>query len=248
MITKTLSEVFNGVIWKLLPETNKKLIAIESRNAENRQTAFSVLSYDTGELLLKEYHLDESWYVALSHIHQNLIFITGYESERSPVSKGITAIDLEKKEIQWQRFNYSYYDSWEEGLRVFNPNISPRRFEWLNYETGELISVPKPTALNFDLLLPLETPLNTLPIEISARNIVGVVLSLAYQDLIISSFHEPFEENLRLRLIITSNGTILFEDILADHIQKQQLETFFIQQDHLFYIRNGNQIVSYNLV
>lgn len=248
MITRTLFEIFNGVIWKLLPDNNGRLIAIETRNSENRQTAFSVLNYETGETLLKEFQVDESWYLALSHIHENLIFITGYESERSPISKGITAIDIARKTIRWQKFNYSFYDAWNEGIRVYNPNISPRRFEWLKYETGEVIHISNPTPLIFNIRIATQTTQDVLPLTSKSEKIIGDILSLAHQDLNIFSFHELFEGNLRLRLLITSNSTIVLDDILADGIQKQQLETFFIQQDHLFYIRNANQIVSYNLV
>lgn len=248
MIALTLSEIFNGVIWKLLPDNNRKLIAIEIRNAENRQTVFSVLNYETGETLLKEHHVEESWFVALSHVHNNLVFITGYESESSPVSKGITAIDIDTKGTRWQKFNYSFYDAWNEGIRVYNPNINPRKFEWLNYETGEVIYLSNPTPLNNQIRFPSFTTIKALPEVIQSKMVIGDVLSLDHQELNINSFHESFDGNMRLRILITSANYIVLDEILSDRIQKQQLETFFLVKDHLFYIRNSNQIVSYNLV
>lgn len=248
MLTKTLSQTFTGVIWKMLLESNRKLIAIESRDSESRQTSFSVFNYQTGYTPLDKVQLDESWYVALSHIYQNLIFVTGYESERSPISKGITAINIDNKTTSWQRFNYSFYHAWSQGIQAYNPNISPRRFEWLSYETGEVIAVTNPVAINHDMQMPKIASQDILPDAINRENIVGDVMSLTYQDLIILSFHELFQQKLRLRLLVTSNYAIILDDILYSGIQKQQLETFFIQQNHLIYIQNGNQIVSYNLV
>ena len=62
------------------------------------------------------------------------------------------------------------------------------------------------------------------------------------------NINESINDLLRLRLIVFQGHTILVDDILAYPIQKLQLETFFVQQNHLFCIRNSNQIVSYNLV
>lgn len=248
MLTKTFSKTFTGVIWKMLLENDRKLIAIESRDSESRQTFFSVLNYQNGDTLLDKLRLNESWFINLSHIHRNLIFVTGYESERSPISKGITAINIDNKAIVWERFNYSFYHAWSQGIQAFNPNISPRRFEWLSYETGDVITVPHPIAIQSHLQMPELVNQDTLSDDIDRATLVGDVLSLAYQDLIISSFHELFNQNLRLRLLVTSANAVILDDILYSDIQKQQLETFFVHQDHLFYIRNGNEIVSYNLV
>jgi hypothetical protein len=246
-MTIKLSETFKGIIWKLVLSHDSNLIAVESRQPEDRQVVFSILNYESGAVLFKDVRVEESWFAALAHVHENLVFITGYESEKSPVSKGITAINT-NNQVQWQRFNYSFYDAWAEGLRVYNPNVSPRRFEWLHYQTGESIMISNPTPIKLDIQIPTVCSKTAILSGLSDTEITGDAMTLTYRDKTICCFHELFQGNLRLKLFILLDGNILFEEILMEQIQKQQLETFFIHKDHLFYIRNSNQIVSYNLV
>src|SRR5688572_7241663 len=124
-LTPSLCATFKGIIWKLKLDKERSLIGIESRHTELKQVAFSVLNYQTGETLIQEKVVDEPWYSALAHIGYGFLFLNGYEYAGSPLSKGIIAIDINRNTIAWQQFNLSFYDAWKEGLRVYNPNISP---------------------------------------------------------------------------------------------------------------------------
>lgn len=247
-LNTTLSENFTGLIWKILLDNEAGLIAIESRNSELRQVSFSVLNYITGEKLIKELTVDELWYSALAHIGNGHLFINGYEYAGSPVSKGIIAININNSTTSWQQYNLSFYDAWAEGLRVYNPNISPRKFEWLEPETGKTIQVINPTAISNDIQLPEKGGEELIPDEIKHDLIVGEILQLSFKNLSILSFHESINGVLRLRLIVHQGDSILLDIIIADSIQKLQYETFFVQHNHLFCIQNTNRIVSFKLV
>lgn len=248
MLKTTLSESFTGIIWKILLDKEAGLIAIESRNAELRQVAFSVHNYQTGETLIKEKSVEEPWYSALAHIGNGHLFINGYEYAGSPVSKGIIALNINTETITWQHYNLSFYDAWEEGIRVYNPNISPRKFEWLDPATGKSISVKNPTAIHTDIQLPEPGKIELIPDLTERHTIIGEVLHLKFQEKNIVSFHEKIHDHLQLRLIVYQQDNLLLDIIIANHIQKLQPETFFVHQSHLFCIQNSNQIVLYKLV
>ena len=247
-LAPTLSENFTGIIWKVLLDNVAGFIAIESRNTELRQVSFSVLNYITGERLIKELTVDEPWYSALAHIGNGHLFINGYEYAGSPVSKGIIAIKINNVAMSWQQYNLSFYDAWNEGLRVYNPNISPRKFDMLEPETGKTIQVDNPTTISTDLKLPENGSETLIPSTVKHELIVGEISHLSYRNLTIISFHESIDGYLRLRLVVHQDNNILLDIIIADSIQKLQYETFFVQHNHLFCIQNTNRIVSYKLV
>jgi hypothetical protein len=243
-----LSEKFDGIIWKI--EINEKydLIAIETRNIKLRKTYFSVFNYYTGNILLKEKSFQEPWNLNLAYINNSVLIITANNQEGSPESKGIISVNIQNAEILWEHYNLSLNTINDLGLQVFDPRISPRRLFWINHLNGENTSeIKNITYVNQSLLLPDLKNQFSFPDFILKEEIVGEISVLNFMDKTIISFHEKIKNNIQLRLLVYQYNSILLDEILISDIQKLQPESFFIQKNHLFYIRNKNEIVSYLL-
>jgi len=241
-----LSEKFDGVIWKIELNEKHKLIAIESRTLESKKTYFSIFNYNTGDILLKEKSFLESWNLNLSYITENALIITANNLAGSPETKGIISINIQNAEVLWEHYNLSLHKVNDLGLQVFDPRISPRRLSWINHLDGETITeVNNYESVNQSLLFPDLTNEFMFPDFILKDEIVGDISVLHLRNQTIISFHEIINTYIHQRLLVYQDSSILLDEILIRDIQKLQPESFFIQKNHLFYVRNKNEIVSY---
>jgi len=245
-LSPIFSEKFEGIIWKI--EVNEKydLIAIESRTLESKKTSFSVINYKTGEIHLKERIFQESWNLNLAYIAEKNLIITAFNQAGSPESKGIISVNIQDAEVLWEHYNLSLNKVTDEGLQVYDPRINPRRLSWISHIHGENIAeCDKIEQSNETILHPELRNQFLIPDFISREEIVGDLSVLGVRDLKIISFHEKVQNNIQQRLLVYQDDTILLDEILIGEIQKLQPESFFMQKNHLFYIRNKNEIVSY---
>ena len=245
-VTPFFIEKFDGLIWKI--ELNEKygLMAIESRNTDLKKTAFSVLNYKSGEIYFKEKIFGEPWNLNLAFIAEKNLIITAYGQAESPESKGIISVHIPDAEILWEHYNLTLNWATTQGLQVYDPRINPRRLSWISHIKGEHIK--EPDTLNSEtntLLFPQLMNSYVIPDFILCAELIGEASVLFFRDLTILSFHEKNQKNIQQRLLVYQDDSILLDEILIRDIQKLQPESFFMQKNHLFCIRNKNEIVSY---
>lgn len=245
-LSQVLSVKFEGMIWKI--EVNEKydLIAIESRTVEPRKTSFNVINYKTGKILFKEKIFREAWKLNLAYIAQKNLIITALNQPESPENKGIISVNIQDAEVFWESYNLTLNRANDDGLQVYDPRITPRRLRWISHITGEYVAEADKIVNNFRTLVHPEFENQfEIPDFILREEIVGDVSALSVRDLTIISFHEKIQNNITQRLLVYQDAIILLDEILISDIQKLQPESFFMQKNHLFYIRNKNEIVSY---
>jgi len=245
-LSPIFSEKFEGIIWKI--EVNEKydFIAIESRTLESKKTSFSVINYKSGEVLIKEKIFQETWNLNLAYIAEKNLVITAFNQAGSPESKGVISVNIQDAEILWEHYNLSLNRVTNEGLQVYDPRINPRRLSWISHIKGEDITESDNIENSNETLIHPEIRTQfSIPDFISREEIVGDLSVLSVQNLTIISFHEKVQNNIQQRLLVYQDDTILLDEILISGIQKLQPESFFMQKNHLFYIRNKNEIVSY---
>ena len=241
----TLSEKVKGMVWRILVDDSHKLIAVESRDQDNKQVYFSVLNYETGLSCFKEKTLPERWNVSMAHLVQDTLLLKIYPADGNPVSKGIVALNCNTGEVAWERYNIAYQDMWREGLEAYNPDLLPRKSYLLDVKTGNQIDTGSKTPINSPVLLPEPAEQNSIPGWITSGEIIGQVLYLREDRKTFLAFHEKTSKNIRLRLIVFQDVAILLDLILKEDIQKLLPEAFFIVQNHLFCIRGNNEVISY---
>lgn len=246
ILSPIFSIKFGGIIWKIEVSDKHGLIAIESRSLESKKTSFSVINYKTGEILIKEKIFQETWNLNLAYIAEKNLILTAYGQPGSPESKGIISVNIQDTELLWEHYNLSLNKANDEGLQVYDPRINPRRLSWISHIKGEDMAESDKIEHNNETLIHPEFRTQfSIPDFILRGEIVGDLSLLSFRDLTIISFHEKIQNYIQQRLIVYQHDTILLDEILIRGIQKLQPESFFMQKNHLFYIRNKNEIVSY---
>lgn len=243
----SLIEKFDGIIWKIETDDKEPIVAIETRNIADRKTYYSAFNYQNGECLFKEITVENSWLWSIHRVHNNMVLLHSYKNDNSPEHAGIIAVN-NKGEILWSHFNQTLEDVTDLGLLVYNPKIQPRSLQIIATDTGELL------AGNISSAIPLyqNVVLPDINVDASVFNSVlpvDVIMPFFYKhhkgkDIFV--YHTRSQNLYTQQLIVSQLENIIFKDSLATDIQKMNPEAFFIQRNHLFYIRNNKQeFVSY---
>jgi len=245
-LKQVFSEKFNGLIWKIRINEKKGYIAIESRQSDSRNIYFTVLDLQTGAISFKERTFLRSMNLNLAYVAEDNLILTANEHKESPESKGIISVNIADGEILWERYNFTLNQVVPSGLQVYDPKIYPRKYMWIDHLNAGIIAEQENIPYeNGDFKFPdlLESP--TLLDFIKHDTIKGEISFLSFNNLSIVSFHQIVENNMQQRLIVYQDDRILLDDIIIDGIHKLQPESFFIVNEHLLYIRNKDEIVSY---
>jgi len=239
-------EKFKGLIWKIRIHEKKGYMAIESRQLESKNVAFTVLDLKTGELYFKERTFLEPINLNLAYTAQDNLILTINEQSEGPESKGLISVNIADGDILWERYNFTLNHALPSGLQVFDPKIHPRKYSWIDHLKAENINEQENNPhIDSDLLFPDLFESYTLPDFIEHGLIVGEISVLINNGLSVISFHQKLENNMQQRLVVYQDDRILLDDIIIESIQKLQPESFFMMNNCLLYIRNKNEIVSY---
>lgn len=243
-----LQAKFNGIIWKVVTDPVSSVIAIETRDPKNRTANFSAFNFDTGITFFKEISVQDSWNWGLDKACHGFVYLHSYLNEKTPEHKAIIAIN-ESGYIAWEVYNRTLDNVSADGLIVYNPTVQQKRFELLNPASGVIENnhIDNPQFLSRNIYFP-ETTSNPsfLKRAMEKGTLVGSLYFLDHNGKECLSFHAVKDAILSLYLLIIDKGSLIHEEILEHNIQKLNPEPFYIEQDHLFCIRNNKQeIVSY---
>ena len=186
----------------------------------------------------------------MDRIHQNRLFLHGYLSENTPEHNGICAIDVETGKTSWENFQLTLEDISDEGLVVYNPLLQPRKFSVISPTDGVHLrsGVSEYKSVERNITYPeLVSDLALFPSYLP-KNIAGPVSHLKYYNTDIWSYHTEDQGFFSQEILILKEEEIVLHDILTSGIQKLNPESFFIVQNHLFYLKGGyREIVTYLL-
>lgn len=231
----------NQIIWKIILDDDNETIAWESRT-NDKKVFFNAYDFKEDKYLLQDFYLEEDWLLNIQTVKNQVLYFTGFESEFSPVQKGIIAFDLKSKKIVWQNFSVTLQQFTQQGLVVFDPRVNPRKYKLLDFENGELIKTIIMEELNL---------LKSLKNEVFLPKIIDENLDwktkhqLIYKDLKIISGYKLQGNHFDQYIIVEKNNEVLFEDIINQATTKKSFDTFLMWQSKLIFIKNKSEIVSY---
>lgn len=247
-----IDEKFDGQIWKFVIDDSTGSLFAEIRSADKKEVSFASINLNTAKLNFKGLVQPEQWLTGLEACFNGVLFLNGYQSAQSPVHKGITAIDGNNATVLWSNYNYAIHQLSINGPVAYNTQIQPPAFYLLDAQSGATLRLYN-AAIDADIVRPgiaLPDILSALPLKFNIffdGELVGNYHYMAYNDFRIVSLHASKHGFLKQYLFIALNGDIVYEDILADNIQKLQPEAFMMYKKQLIYIKNTAELKIVNL-
>ena len=124
-------------IWRIIP-TETDHIIIEEREPEKKQAYFNCLQKESGNKILKDFQLDEKFWVGIETVYKDVIFFHKYLKPDMPGHKGIFAFDITDKNIKWENKDITFLFSLNDLIYSYVQKFEGRNYYALNYKTGEI--------------------------------------------------------------------------------------------------------------
>jgi hypothetical protein len=248
MLLPFINEQLTGVIWRMEIDSLSDTLFLEIRTTD-KQVSFTSVDLTSGKTNFTEYTSPDRWLTGIEAAYNNVLLLHNYQSENTPVHKGVTAINT-KGEVIWSNYTYAFDHLSVNGPILYNIQIQPKKLFLVDVETGLTIRLFEQT-IDTDIENYVTAPqilqppyLNqSLPVEPYGN----IVHSVDYNNFRIVSLHSFVSGQLQQHLYIMDGSSLVYEDLLNVDIQKMQPESFILYKNSLIYIKNKSELRVLNL-
>ncbi len=263
-----------GTLWRL-KFSNTGLILGEARDLEAKNSWFFCCSEADGALVWTDLRLEEPWWVGLEDIDDGRFYLHGFRKPDMPQHLGIHAYDLATGAPLWSNselaflfaFDGSVYASQErfDGLHVLrlsrddgsvveelgqqNERVATMRAVLNEQESFAGYRYPEP----FDETHPAFSALRARVHAIADPAVIAGNLDLLTDSgLVLFSWHEALPGRQRsfkqeFVALDAESDTVLFRDTIVDEATATGIDSFFLKDHQLFYIKNYRTLTSHDL-
>jgi hypothetical protein len=257
-IESYLSETLSGIVWKTLVDPVTGVLFIETRDHALKQVSFSALHLGSKRWLWKNVTLEESWWLTLAAASPTRLFLTLYADSQNPDKKSVFAYDLSDQKLVWWRNNFALTGLWPGRLEGVDLKFGSRNIT-LDPENGnELAEEAYLSAGEQNLLIirPFQYQegsdhFATVSRFLETKSHISPVISLEYSEfnslILISAFVNRMDLANYL-IVFNSDGQVLLQETLGEHLKGIALDTFFIFSGYLIFVKNNCELVIYKFV
>jgi hypothetical protein len=262
-----------GVIWRVHPAVNGRLIG-EERDLAKKRTSFFCVEQRTGKVLWRNITVGELWWVGIELVDKDVLLVHGYATPDMPAQRGLTAIDAQSGMILWSNSTWELARSTATGFVVLSPGLDASVETHVDRRTGKAFpdgsdieppnqAVLAPGLADAQFPLPFDTASvekNSALQEAVKRYVkaetsgITEYLTLPHQ-LVLTSFERyasgrPANQSTRvhIRVLDGQTGKEQFSEIVASSASGQIPDTFFSQNGTVFYVRERKVLCALRLM
>jgi len=114
-------------------------LACETRDIAAKEVFFFSLNFRTGTIYLRDFQLEEKWWVEIENLNSNTIFFNYFRTPELPEHLGITAIDMKTGKNKWTNTELTYWFSTKTEVYAAKAVSEKKLFFRLDSETGAVI-------------------------------------------------------------------------------------------------------------
>jgi hypothetical protein len=231
-----------------------KILVVEIRDADKKTVSFSAFDYSRNNFLWRDKTLEESWWINASAIIDGVILFTTYLDTNNPDKKAVLAYSVSDLKLKWWNNDFSIshiqgstivgYSS-RMGLKELNLDIltGHEKLKVEGEKDRRVTALQKPVQYSKDM-----EHFKTVRTFLAERLNLTALSALEYleteKNVIISCYVQ--EEGLANYLIVLSiEGNVVLKEKIEANVKGIGLDTFFVLDGSLFFVRNKVELVSY---
>lgn len=238
---------------------SNRVLILEIRNENERQTTFSALDFEANKFLWKDFRIEEPWWVSLSAVTPSVLFLHTYQDIQNPGSKTLIALDFFTQQKLWEKPNFALTDIQEDSVWGYYGVDNPQ-LERLNLRSGQLQQEKVAFAPISDKIFELVHPFqysedmeyfDTVRRFLLQKMKVPVVHRVEYMDyngLIFIGYYCQEDGLANYLLVLSDTGEILLHVKTGERLKGLGTDTFFILSGCLFFVKNRRELISYKIV
>ena len=262
-----------GVIWRVLPSAVGKLVG-EERDLANKEATFFCLSQMTGEVLWEGISFGEPWWIGIDAIHRETIFLHGFVKPDLPGHKIIIAVDLLTGNRLWRNEELRFEHATDESVFASKDGIEGRVVFELDCRSGGILKswgnneqIIKDAKLrsvelvNYDTEFPRsmddlfrEDPdvASAIQRHCDTKTNVGPIEVIDTEEMAIFNYYEVTDKSTEemdsvLKVLDKQRGNVIFTEILNAGVSTFVKDSFFVQHDMLYYVKERNTLTAVRL-
>lgn len=243
---KKIEETFDGKIWNSAFGDN--FMVLEIRNESKRQVYFSAIDLQRNTFIWNYLQPEKSWWLSLIGVFGNIVLLHKYSQQQKPEALGVLVIDVKSGNLIERFDGWMYFDVAENKLTLYqvdSNNLPVYREVDLKIKLPEtkedhIITHYSEASPYFPLIFKFLYQI----INIEAQKAVDY---LEVNDKIVISYYIYKENQFHNYLLITNKQKQI---LLHDFINSSEgigIDTFSIKSDTLFYVKNQNQLIGYEI-
>lgn len=253
------SAPFRGVLWNTLAVPAKNILFLEQREETRRLVTFSALDYSAGNFIWKDTSYAERWWLSLLTASDEILLLQQYNPDH-PALRSLVAVDAGNGHLRWNREEFSFERL--SGACVYGfAGAEVRNPVCLDLGSGNIV-VDKP-ATNAEenkisgavrpFLYTEGTPYFTTVRDFLSTKFdhrpEGGVEYLEFSGKVVISYHIRTRDGLtNYLLVILESGAVLLHEKIAEGLRGIGTDTFFVLSGCLFFVMNGELLLSYQLL
>ncbi len=220
------------------------IIYLELRKTEDKSVSFSSLDLNTGDTLFENVSTPERWLTGIETAFNSVLLLHGYQSQNSPVHKGIIAIAPDGSEL-WSNYAIAFDHLSLNGPVTYAPQLQPRKLYLTDVNTGtslRLYDAAKDKRYLNNIIFPEQKTVSSLNFELPVASYNHVLDYVAFNNYIIVSLHTLLDGMFNQHLYVWKEEELVYEDLLNDNIQKMQPEAFILFKNRVIYLKNKTEL------
>lgn len=260
------------LLWRILPDNAGRIVG-EARNPDSRVASFFCLRESDGTPIWQGRRMDEDWWVGIDAVAGGMIFFHRYAKPDMPQHLGIIACDVATGEELWREPALTFMFHAEGSVYASEQRFAAQVFHRLDAATGQRLEElgGDPIAINRlratlnedDYFENYRYPEPYTPAHpdwarccsfvkgfVDPAAVVGNLDLLEWNDIITAAWHLPNESGgLTQHFVISraDDGAPLFRETMVDHADAPGMDSFFIKDDLLLYVRNRSILTAHDV-
>ncbi len=252
-----------NTLWRIMFSDHGVIVG-EDRNTENKSVTFFCLAEENGSVLWRNKMFDEPWWIGLSGITKERLYLHGFRKPDMPEQKGITAVDLAEGTIRWKNIDYSFLALKRPFVFGYKDLFERRLYYKLDERTGDLLEemnelpedVPEngqyeKTDFTFSRQANPEDDVDVWSLLNKEQGFVSadIISNATHHVLNIYQKSVDDERNLRntLYIIDTTTKKKVYSDVLNGSTAYAVPDSFFMNGRRVYYIKERKTFVALDL-
>jgi len=238
---------------------SKEILILETRDTATQRVAFSALNFRTDIFLWKNKVLDEPWWLSLNAVSGDVVLFTIYLDKNNPDRKGTLAYTLKDLSLTWWNNDFSISEIYHSAIKGQSGRYGLKH-AFLDVRTGSLLNAAdvelKPVS-SF-ILRPTQyvadtEHFSTVKTFLSEKLNLQPVSALEYleteRNVAISCYIQTANSTQLANFLIVMSraGKVLLQVELDQSVNGIGLDTFFLIDDFIFFVKDKTELVSYKL-
>jgi hypothetical protein len=247
---------FDGVIWNLL--ATDEILVIEVRDPVLKQVTFSAFRINTNAFLWKNQLLEEPWWINASAIAGDKLIFTVYLDTNNPDKKGVVVFSLSDLKMQWWNNDFSLSETGVDYVKGFTSRLGLKEVA-LDLGSGDVKDFISTTSAkqSSSLQKPVQYTdgmdyFDTVKRFLADRLNFSPVSSLEYLEhggrIIISCYTGEDDGLANYLFVLSAEGKVLLKEKLDSGVKGIGMDTFFILNGCVIFVRKRVELVSYKLL